>query len=227
MNIESDGIVPQRGWEFKELPSRKYLRECFDYDPETGELKWIYRPREHFDREVGWKIWTRRFAGTVAGDGCNRRKNGKKKYSAVAISILGRGVQIFQVTRIICGLMGVNLPKGHLVDHINHDIWDNRWCNLRVVTASQNQHNKAGHSKWSLPKGVSPFHGKFRAVISVNKKQIRLGIFVSVEEAANAYARAARAYHGEFACLETRKAPHRLQDLGPPMIFMWEEISTQ
>ena len=31
----------------KELPV-EYLRECFHYDPETGELTWKERPLSHF-----------------------------------------------------------------------------------------------------------------------------------------------------------------------------------
>lgn len=223
MSVEPDESVPQRGWEFKELPSRQYLRECFDYDPETGELKWGYRPREHFAKTQGWRTWTTRFAGKLASRGKVIKKNGKKKYIEIAITILGRGFVSFQGTRIICALMGVSIPKGHLVDHINHDIWDNRWCNLRVVTASQNQHNRQGQSRWGLPKGVSHFHKKFRATISINKKEIRLGIFDTVNSAALAYAEAAKKYHGEFACTKTKAAPHRFSKLGPPIVFIWNQ----
>ena len=39
----------------KELPSQKYLLECFDYDQDTGELTWKKRPRHHFGSVGAWK----------------------------------------------------------------------------------------------------------------------------------------------------------------------------
>lgn len=38
-------------------------------------------------------------------------------------------------------------PKGMDVDHINHDAFDNRRANLRVVTHSQNMLNRRNHNK--------------------------------------------------------------------------------
>ena len=56
----------------KALPSAKYLRECFDYDPKMGVLTWKARPREHFKRASDWHSWNtrcaRREAGTIAAD---------------------------------------------------------------------------------------------------------------------------------------------------------------
>ena len=45
------------------LPEQSYLRECFNYDPVTGLLRWRERPRAHFRRELDWKGWTKRYAG--------------------------------------------------------------------------------------------------------------------------------------------------------------------
>ena len=73
-----------------------------------------------------------------------------------------------------------------LVDHINHDTYDNRRSNLRIVTVKQNcrnenvrQSNKCGYKGVSRHKG-----GKYRADIYVNNKNLYLGLFVTPHEAA-------------------------------------------
>jgi hypothetical protein len=89
------------------------------------------------------------------------------------------------------------------VDHRNHNTLDNRICNLRSVTKSQNCQN-ARHNYGELPhfKGVGyfPTRNKWRARIGVNGKSIIIGYFKTPEEAYSAYKAAALKHHGEFAC---------------------------
>lgn len=67
------------------------------------------------------------------------------------------------------------------VDHINHNTLDNRKSNLRIVTISQNNINKA-----NIYSGVRPYKDKYRARIKLNGKEIHIGIFKTLKEAMKA-----------------------------------------
>jgi hypothetical protein len=91
--------------------------------------------------------------------------------------------------RLILGIQGKEKT-----DHINGDKLDNRRANLRGVTQAQNQQNRKGPPKNSTTgvRGVSrTAYGRYRAAVRVNGKQIWLGSFPTLEEAAEA-ARAGR-----------------------------------
>lgn len=94
------------------------------------------------------------------------------------------------------------LQEGMQVDHINGNTLDNRRVNLRLVTKAQNSMNK-GVQKNSTSgfKGVNKHQGKWRAHITLDKKQRHLGVFDSKEKAALAYNKAATELHGDYARL--------------------------
>jgi hypothetical protein len=91
------------------------------------------------------------------------------------------------------------------VDHINGNTFDNRRCNLRICSPTQNAQNKGPLSRnKSGMKGVDFSADKsrnrpWRATIFVGGKKIFLGRFPTKEEAAAAYDRASLRHHGEFA----------------------------
>jgi hypothetical protein len=89
-------------------------------------------------------------------------------------------------------------PEG-VMDHINGNRADNRWCNLRMVDYSINNQNKRrATSRNSLGiLGVSPVakNGKFLAQIKYGGKQRRLGEFATPELAQAAYLAAKRQHH--------------------------------
>lgn len=96
----------------------------------------------------------------------------------------------------------MNAPKGRHVDHINGNGLDNRRSNLRLATSSQNQMNRgAPKNNTTGYKGVhrSQTKGKWIAVIKARSKPHYLGTFKTPQSASEAYNRAAKELHGEFA----------------------------
>lgn len=98
--------------------------------------------------------------------------------------------------------MILNAPKELVVDHINRNGLDNRKENLRLATISQNCMNRIGTSKKGLPKGV--YEDKRRpnrpygVRVAIHKKYKYLGSYSNLQDAINAYNKAAAELHGEY-----------------------------
>ena len=98
----------------------------------------------------------------------------------------------------------MNPPKGMLVDHFNHNTLDNRKCNLRICTRSQNGMNQFPmKNKTSKYKGATwnKSTNKWHSKIKLNRKTIHLGRWKTQRQAAKAYNCAASILFGEFAYL--------------------------
>ena len=137
-------------------------------------------------------------------DQCNR----KIKSGNVAGSIDGRYYRVtisnkhYLTHRLIYLYHYGYLPK--FIDHIDGDKLNNNIKNLRVVTLSQNQHNrKPNKNSSSIYKGVS-WHKHKQMWIShiyMNKKLNHLGYFKSSMDAAKAYNIKSIELFGEYAKL--------------------------
>lgn len=144
------------------------VARLFTYDRETGVLYWRIRNGNHTRRNY--------VAGSIKGN-----NNGYRR-----VRIKG---QNYQEHRIIMMLCFGHIPENAEIDHINHVRNDNRLCNLRFVTGSENSKNKSVSSKSTT--GVTGVHfsktrKKYVAQIKVNRKIMHLGIFDTLEGAAEA-----------------------------------------
>jgi hypothetical protein len=150
------------------------LREIFSYDESTGLLT----------RKQG------KWAGFV-----QRSKDAKGYVMTYADG------KSYRAHRVVWA-MHYNEPPPEMIDHINGIKDDNRICNLRAATPSQNTTNKhAKPSKKSgLPKGVQKTRSRYMAAVYVDGKRIYAGkTFATPEDAALAYNQLAIAHHKEFA----------------------------
>jgi hypothetical protein len=100
--------------------------------------------------------------------------------------------------RILWLLMTGKWPENQ-IDHINGIRNDNRFCNLREATHSQNSANTPRRTSVSGYKGVSKNRKKWRAQIRISQKNIHLGLYDTPEEAHAAYVAKAKELFGEYA----------------------------
>lgn len=169
--------------------SQRQVRELLEYDPCTGVFTWLRRA----GADQGTICFNSQFVGRVAGCLDRREKVGYRR-----IKIFSR---YYAEHRLAWVWMTGEWPP-HEVDHINGVRHDNRFANLRLATKSQNQSNARIRTKNKVGlKGVSykPRIGKYHAQINKYGRVRHLGFFDDPQEAHEAYVKAAKELHGEFA----------------------------
>lgn len=145
----------------KTILSQARVRALFDYNPETGA----------FSRKIHRK-----------GPKGTKSKWIDKSTGYCRIWIEGK---TYRVHRVIWLWMTGNFPVNQL-DHDNRVRSDNRWCNLKEVTNSENQKN-VGMNPLNTS-GITGVHYHIRmkkwiAQINIDKKQTQLGAFVEKSDA--------------------------------------------
>lgn len=199
--------MPKIAAAIKSLPPVELLREMFDCNLETGTLVRKALSVSHFARTTD-----PRGAAWVANN-YNSQNDGREAFTsrdsrgALHGKILGTK---YQAHRVIWKWVHGEDPL--IIDHINGNPADNRLANLRSGTIADNSRN------YTKPAGKS---SKYRGVRWVSRDKswtanisagelgkIALGYFKSEIEAAQAYDRAARQYHGDFATLNFPNGGH-------------------
>lgn len=161
----------------------QYIKSRFDYDPETGLLKW----KPVADNSSGWNT---KYAGTYPS------ATDSLGYIRAKIT-LGEWSGYCSVHRICFFIHNGYLPE--VVDHVNGDVKDNRACNLRAADFERNTWNrKPNEGTLTGRKGVNaikyrgggPSHGSicgYTARIGHGGDREYLGFFRDYESASAAY----------------------------------------
>lgn len=154
--------------------TQEYLKAHLHYDPITGIMKW------------------------TQSNGCNARRL-KRGYAGSTLPTGYKQIKLqgkfYYVHRLAFLYMHGYMPR--VVDHINGEVADNRWINLRPVSHIQNLWNSVSSHSNAGYRGVSKSGKSYRARIGCNNAVLHLGTFTSPEEAAAAYQRKAKELYGE------------------------------
>ena len=182
----------------KPIPTPDELRQLLKYEPETGKLFWKERPV--------WMFAESKLGAKAQCDTWNSRRAGTEAFTAISVNGYRRGRVLKvnqQAHRVIWAIVTGAWPAQD-IDHINRDRTDNRFCNLREVSRSQNLCNSsANKNSTSRFIGVSKRSrdNRWIAQVKCNGTQRFLGSFDDEEAAARAYDAGALELQGEFASL--------------------------
>lgn len=154
------------------------LKELLHYDPETGVFTWRKKPSR--------RVHAGDVAGTINSCGYRNIRIKKKDYAASRLAWL-----------YVTG----EHPEG-VITHLNLDRGDDTFSNLQCVSMSialarvgERMCNSSGLKGVSFDKRT----GKWRADIRAGGRLKSLGRYRTRQEAAEVYAEAADAVHGEFS----------------------------
>ncbi len=173
-------------------PTIDQLRALIKYDPATGKLTWRRRTLEMV-KEAGRTqtqkqidAWNWRYAGDPALCGID----GFGYYQGAIFSTY------FKAHRVAWAIHYGEWPRDK-IDHINGNNRDNRICNLRDVDHGTNLRNcRKSIRNTSGANGVNLNRktGKWFATIRAGGRTVRIGTFLTFDEAKEAREKAEREY---------------------------------
>jgi len=142
-------------------------RELFRYDPLTGE----------FSRRISVGRFS---AGSRAG------------YNSDGYRRVGIDGRPYRVHRVIWLMMTGRWPND-VIDHINGNRSDNRFCNLRELSRSENariRHPNPNKGSGVPGVGENADTGEFVATLRVGRRTHHLGTYATLEQAVTAWRKA-------------------------------------
>jgi hypothetical protein len=144
--------------------TQSYLKSVLYYEPETGEFTFLLHSRK---AKIG------SLAGCIDRRGYRVIRMGKKNYSLHRLAFL---------------YMTGWFPP-YEVDHVNGVRHDNRWANLRAVTARENMKNRQlskNNTSGIIGVGWHSRSNKWQAYIAIDGALHHLGRFSDKSAAINA-----------------------------------------
>ena len=153
----------------------------FVYNPDTGSISW----RNNVGR------WGRIPAGSIA------TSLDSKGYLYVHIYNTETGSSINIRAHRLAWLLYYKEWPIKDIDHINRNRTDNRICNLRLVTRSQQLQNTSlrRDNKYGMTGVYKTTNNTYAVSIWSKQKKYHIGTYKSLEEAKNAYLEAKKTKH--------------------------------
>jgi hypothetical protein len=173
----------------KPLPPIEILNSLFDYDPETGVVRW---KNAHYNKSGNCGHAQGAVAGAMSRSG----------YLVVYMNNPDGSSILRQLHRVVWALAHGCDPGPMQVDHIDGDKTNNAKANLRLAGHGENRRNARNQKNCtSGVKGVNyrKDSNSWRARIMVDRKSISLGCFQTLEAAKQAIVDARPIHHGQFA----------------------------
>ena len=191
------------------LGKKTFSCGCYNIDSHkaTGKLKKCYNKYDLESQEygIGYTLKNEPFYFDkedydLIKDYCwyfKKNNNGQNTY-LIANDIHSEKKTIISMHRLV---MGVN-DKDIDIDHIKHNLYDNRKSQLRIGNASLNgMNNQLSINNSSGCTGVwwHKYNQKWCAEIMVDNKKIYLGSYFDIEDAITARKNAEELYFGEWS----------------------------